>query len=399
MKSHSVYLHIPFCQHRCGYCDFNTYAGIENLIPAYVDALQTEISYLSENNPSSSMVNVKTIYFGGGTPSLLPPGLIEKILNTIDKSFSVEAECEITLEVNPGTISKNDLNTFYEMGVNRLSIGVQSTNQEELNLLERLHGFSEACYIVENARTAGFENISLDLIFGLPEQKPLIWKKSLYDALSLSPEHLSLYALTVEEGTPLEKQILKGEISVPDPDLTADLYDITRQILKTEGYIHYEISNWVKYKPGISLPISRHNTQYWMNEPYIGFGAGAHGYLAGLRTENIANPFKYVKSLKDQSIKSDYPSTPATIETTIIHQRREMEDTMIMGLRLLQEGVSIDRFINRFGQDFREVFASEISHNIDNGMLKWGGINNRNLVLSEKAYFLANKVFVDFLES
>lgn len=399
MKSHSLYLHIPFCQHRCGYCDFNTYAGIGNLIPAYVDALQAEISYIAKSNPSSSKLKIKTIYFGGGTPSLLPTILIEKILNTIDQSFCLDEDCEITLEANPGTILKKDLRPLLDIGVNRLSIGVQSSNQEELKLLERLHGFSEACNTVENARMAGFDNISLDLIFGLPEQKPLIWEKSLNDALSLFPEHLSLYALTIEEGTPLEKKVLKGEITEPDPDLTADLYDLTRQILANESYVHYEISNWAKSKPGSSLPISRHNSQYWMNEPYIGFGAGAHGYLAGVRTVNISNPFKYIKNLKDQSVISDFPTTPATIESTLINQRREMEDTMILGLRLLHEGVSIDRFLKRFGLDFREVFGAEIANHINTGMLTWGGIDNKNLVLSEKAYFVANKVFVDFLES
>jgi len=399
MNSHSLYLHIPFCQHRCGYCDFNTYAGIGNLIPDYVDALQTEISCFAKNNPSALMMNVKTIYFGGGTPSLLPPELIEKLLKTIDKSFYIEEDCEITLETNPGTISKKDLFTLFDIGINRLSIGVQSTDQEELQLLERSHGFKEVCYTVENARNAGFDNISLDLIFGLPDQKPLIWEKSLYDALSLSPDHISLYALTVEEGTPLEKRVLKGELPVPDPDLTADLYDLTRQILKTKGYLHYEISNWAKRKPDSLVPISRHNSQYWMNEPYIGFGAGAHGYLAGVRTVNISNPFKYVKNLKDQSVNPEFPTTPATIESTIINQRREMEDTMILGLRLLQEGVSIDRFLKRFGLDFLEVFESEITNHLNNGMLTWGGIDNENLILSEKAYFLANKVFVDFLES
>lgn len=399
MDSISIYLHIPFCQHRCGYCDFNTYSGIDNLIPAYVDALETEIAYLAKKNPSSSKLNVKTIYFGGGTPSLLPPGLIEKILNTIDKSYKVEEGCEITMEANPGTIAKQDLNTLFAMGINRLSFGVQSTNQDELNLLERLHGFSEVCNSVENARNAGFDNISLDLIFGLPEQNPIILEKSVRDVIRLLPEHLSLYALTVEEGTPLHNKVHKGEIPSPDPDLTADLYDLARQILTTENYVHYEISNWAKYKPEKSLPISRHNCQYWMNDPYIGFGAGAHGYIAGVRTINIANPFRYVNSMKEQSKVSDFPVTPATIEHTRIIKRRDMEDTMIMGLRMLQDGVSIDRFKKRFGVDFRNIFSEEINSQIKSGMLKWGNLEEKNLILTEKAYFLANRVFVEFIQS
>lgn len=397
MESLSIYLHIPFCQHRCGYCDFNTYAGIDHLIPAYVGALQQEITSLANGLQQASKPDVGTVYFGGGTPSLLPSSLIGNILDTINDVFTLIPGCEITLETNPGTISKDELSATYSLGVNRLSIGVQSTNPNELKMLERLHGFSDASRTVENARNVGYDNISLDLIYGLPGQQPTIWEKSLRDVLGLQPNHLSLYALTVEEGTPLEKKVMAGEVLATDPDLAADLYDLSRDILNAEGYVHYEISNWARLQPDGSLMVSRHNRQYWLNEPYIGFGAGAHSFFNGFRTVNVASPFKYVKNLMQQPSLGNYPFSPVTLEQTPIDNYREMQETMFMGLRLLIEGISEERFLNRFGKDMKDVFNREIGKLLNLDLVKWGGANNHSLLLKEKAYLLANRVFLEFI--
>ena len=396
MDSISVYLHIPFCQHRCGYCDFNTYSGIERLIPSYVEAMVREINFFSEFAQSVVELPIRSIYFGGGTPSYLPTEEIEKILLSLNKLFRIDKTCEITLEVNPGTVTKKKLETLSDLGINRLSIGVQSSNPLELQMLERLHGYSQACTTVEDARAAGFKNISLDLIYGLPEQDIKTWEQSLHDVIGLHPEHISLYALTVEEGTPLAVKVNSGSIPEPDPDKAADCYDFAREELRKEGFIHYEISNWAKCDPdGLPL-ISRHNSQYWMNQPYVGFGAGAHGFIGGYRIENVANPFRYVKQV-NQASTTEFPFTPATENFSKIDRMLEMQEVMMMGLRLLAEGVSRKRFSERFGVDMRDIFSDEIQRLLGKGLVRWSGDNGDQLILSEQAYMIANQVFLEFI--
>lgn len=396
MESLSIYVHFPFCQHRCGYCDFNTYAGIEYLIPPYVGALLKEISNFAESFENSRDYYVHSIYLGGGTPSLVPPIEIEKIINTLRRNFKVMQDCEITMEVNPGTISKESLQKIFDLGVNRLSIGVQSTNKDELELLERLHGFSEVSHTVETAKKVGFQNLSMDLIYGLPDQKTQKWMKSLDDVLNLEPEHLSLYALSVEEGTPLALSVKSGSVTEPDPDLAADLYDLSNEVLESKGYVHYEISNWASCDPFGQPKISRHNRQYWMNLPYIGFGAGAHGFIEGYRLQNVSSPFAYIKKM-NESKDSKSPSTPVTEMGTKIEPRREMEETMIMGLRLLTEGITLKRFKDRFGVDLRDEFQDQLERLLKLGLLRWGGEDNSSLLLTERGYLVANQVFVEFI--
>lgn len=392
----SLYLHIPFCQHRCGYCDFNTYAGIDHLIPSYVDAMVKEISLFAENARGHVDLPVYSVYFGGGTPSYLPPEEIGKILLALNKLFRIDETCEITLEVNPGTVSQDKLEKLLSFGINRLSIGVQSTNQFELELLERLHGFAQVCATFEDARAIGFKNISLDLIYGLPEQDIKTWEKSLKDVIGLQPEHVSLYALTVEEGTPLAVSVKSGAIPNPDPDRAADCYELACDFLREEGFSHYEISNWAKNGlDGLQL-ISRHNRQYWMNQPYVGFGAGAHGFIGGYRVENLANPFRYIRQV-NQANQTDFPFTPATATHTKIDKTLEMQETMMMGLRLLSEGVSSTRFKGRFGLDMQEVFSSEIDRLLGRGLVRWGGVDGNSLILTEQAYLIANQVFLEFI--
>ncbi|MEE9188734.1 MAG: radical SAM family heme chaperone HemW, partial [Anaerolineales bacterium] len=272
MQPHSIYLHIPFCRHRCGYCDFNTYAGLDDLIPAYVQALCHEIQYLAENCGRKPPIH--TIFLGGGTPSILPAGEIEKIINQLNQDFNILEGIEITMEANPGRLTYDYLKSLYELGINRISLGMQSANPGELLLLERQHEFHQIANAVSLVRKAGFKNYNLDLIFGIPYQTLESWQLSLELGLSLGPDHLSLYSLTIEPGTPFEKLVTRGLLSEPDQDLSAEMYEWASEFLNERGFEQYEISNWARRDEVNGLLTCQHNLQYWRNLPYLGLGAG-----------------------------------------------------------------------------------------------------------------------------
>jgi len=410
MTPHSIYLHIPFCQHRCNYCDFNTYAGLEKFIPGYVDALIKEIQILAAGlgQPRS----VHTIYFGGGTPSLLPAHAFEKILQTLDAAFDLETPIEISLEANPGTLSLPYLRALKEIGFNRISLGMQSAHPDELVFLERLHDYVDVVEAVKWARQARFDNLSLDLIFGLPEQQIDVWRDTLDLALRLNPEHFSLYALTIEHGTPLGHWADRGLIPEPDPDMAADMYELACETLSGAGYVQYEISNWA-YSSSVergasseclsTLHASRstplfachHNLQYWRNQPYLGLGAGAHGFVDGTRTESVLSPRAYIQRLTEiNSSSPPFPRTPATTQANRIDKDTEMRETMLMGLRLTRAGVSDERFRTRFGISINEVFGDEISELVKWGLLEWVG---EILRLTPRGRLLGNQVFMHFV--
>ncbi len=266
----SLYLHIPFCQVRCAYCDFNTYAGLDDLMPAYADALVREIRAVGA---AGARPAVHTIFFGGGTPSLLPLEHYAAIFAALGERFDLTAGCEITLEANPGTVDAAYLAGLRGLGVNRLSFGVQSANAAELKLLDRLHTFDDVVAAVGMARAAGFDDtaygLNLDLIFALPHQTLALWQASVARALALRPEHLSLYALSLENGTPLRAWVYKGLLPMPDPDLAAEMYNYAADTLAAQGYEQYEISNWARAE--IARPAGyfacRHNLQYWRTWP------------------------------------------------------------------------------------------------------------------------------------
>ena len=366
MVPFSLYLHIPFCRHRCGYCDFNTYAGLEDLIPSYVEALCREIAFSARTLQSSPIreafsgdrLPVHSVFFGGGTPSLLSAHQLEQILQEVEQSFALVDDLEITLEANPGTLSLHYLRDLRSLGVNRLSLGVQSANPLELRLLERQHDFSQVIESVKWARQAGLENFNLDLIFGLPEQALETWQHTLNLALGLAPVHFSLYALTVEHGTPLSHWTHRGLVPLPDADLAAEMYEWAAERLEAAGYQQYEISNWGRRMPSGEALSCRHNLQYWRNLPYLGFGAGAHGYAAGVRTANVLAPLAYIRRMREQvAVEESFPQTPATQSIQAIDRETEIGETMMMGLRLTQEGVSRCAFRRRFGQDLPEIFT------------------------------------------
>jgi oxygen-independent coproporphyrinogen III oxidase len=400
MGPYSLYLHIPFCTHRCNYCDFNTYAGIQELIPAYVQALQAEILLIAQS--LDARLPIGTIFFGGGTPSLLPASVLGPIMHTLQDVFDLGNDIEITLEANPGTLSYTYLQEIKQMGINRLSLGMQSAHPDELKFLERQHNFIDVVQAVKWSRQAGFENLSLDLIFGLPDQNPAVWGDSLDLALSLAPEHFSLYALTIEPGTPLGAWFNRGLIPEPDPDLAAEMYEFASEKLSLGGYLQYEISNWAQsmeadHQSFTSAPAlaSRHNLQYWYNLPYLGLGAGAHGFAHGCRTVNQLSPQKYIQKLKNSiSSEYDFPKTVATVDIERVDRQREISETMLMGLRLTREGVSNERFNTRFDISMDDVFGNEIYELMEAGLLEWQADHLR---LTPKGRFLSNQVFRRFV--
>ncbi len=394
MAPFSVYLHIPFCRHKCSYCDFNTYAGLESLVGDYVRALIRETAFFAAS--AGSRLPVHTIFLGGGTPSLLPVAALREIFAALETEFAIQAEPEITLEANPGTLSLAYLRDLRALGINRLSLGMQSARPEELALLEREHGFPEVVQAVTWARQAGFEQVSLDLIFGLPYQSLRAWQQSLELALGLHPDHLSLYALSLEHGTPLGSWVARGLVSQPDPDLAAEMYEWAAARLFAKGFIQYEISNWARAEGSGTLLACRHNLQYWRNEPYIGLGAGAHGFVGGFRTANVLAPAKYIQRCLEGAPGS-FPRTPATASAVPVNRQVEMQETMLMGLRLTREGVSDRAFSVRFGRSIREAFPAEVRELLEAGLLEWGGEGADILRLTPPGRLLGNQVFVHFV--
>ena len=299
--NYSLYIHFPFCTHRCAYCDFNTYAGQEDLIAAYVEALRREIELVGTE--ATERISAHTVFFGGGTPSLLSPSQFRSILDSIRRYFHIAENAEITMEANPGTVSADELRQLRGLGINRISFGAQSANGEELRMLERTHSFLDVIEAVSSARWAGFDNLNLDLIYGLPEQTRVSWRTTVARILDLQPEHISAYALTLEHGTPFGKWSARGLLPVPDPDAAAEMYEWASEALEAAGYMQYEISNWSKtggqetrkVKGGTQIATlppephfaCKHNLQYWRCLPYLGLGAGAHGYAAGMRYANV----------------------------------------------------------------------------------------------------------------
>jgi oxygen-independent coproporphyrinogen III oxidase len=393
MPLFSLYLHIPFCRHRCSYCDFNTYSGLENLIPEYISALCLEIELAA--NSAAETLPVHTIFLGGGTPSLLPLEEMAKLVQTIEKYFHLQEGLEFTLEANPGTLSLDYLHGLRRLGFNRLSLGMQSADPAELKFLERQHDSQDVSQAVEWARTAGFDNLSLDLIFGLPYQSLAGWQENLQSALALQPDHLSLYALTLEHGTPLQNWVVKGLVEEPDPDLAADMYEYSSASLAGAGFFKDEISNWARQDSQGQVMACRHNLQYWRCLPYLGFGAGAHGFAAGVRTANVLAPAVYIqRSLNGR--QQVFPRTPATAQVKAITPEEEMGEVMMMGLRLTEEGVSAKAFSERFKTSLLDVYPKEIDRLIRKKLLEWAG-GGESLRLTEKGRLLGNQVFMEFI--
>ena len=386
----SLYLHIPFCTAKCGYCDFNSYAGHEHLIPSYSQALVREAQLWRSATASRP---VTTVFFGGGTPSLVPLDELATVMDALRSNFDIAPEAEVTLEANPGSLDEPYLRGLLDLGFNRLSLGVQSFHDDELRALDRLHSADDARQACRALREAGFANLNLDLIFGLPEQSMERWQASVEEALSLRPEHLSLYALTVEEGTPLARDVARGRTPAPDPDAQADQYEWTVSRMARAGFEHYEISNWAR--PGRRC---RHNLTYWECREYLGLGAGAHSYLDGVRFAAAAAPGQYV-SLVEQSWQeaqgANGKRTPMrqVVSGETVTPELAMSDALILGLRLI-DGVRLADFGERFGRDVLAAFGDRLAEPLEWGLLE---IGEGRLRLTPRGRFVANEVFTRLL--
>lgn len=377
----SLYLHVPFCRSKCTYCAFNTYTRLEHLIEPFVAALIAELRSCASGASGSQ---VHTIFFGGGTPSLLQPAQLAGILDVIHSNFSVSEDAEISLEANPNDLNGAWLRATRAAGINRLSLGVQSAHARELRLFARRHDCDQVARAVLDARRAGFSNLNLDLIYGIPEQTLADWAHTLEQVLRLGPEHLSLYALSLEAGTPLRAWVERGKVPAPDEDLAADQYDLASDLLAAAGYEQYEISNWCL--PGHAC---RHNLQYWRNLSWLGLGPGAHGHAAGLRTRTVRSPQRYIQRCNTPAAARRYPQTPATADHDRLTRADEISDTLIMGLRLTQEGVARATFRERFGEDLLALHGPLLRRHEAQGLLE---IDRHRVRLSHAGRLLANVV-------
>lgn len=377
-----IYLHIPFCRARCSYCDFNTYVGLDALFAPYVDALRREIlAGGGRGEAEDKRAPAHTIFFGGGTPSLLRPDQLGLLIRACREAFDLPTRCEITVECNPGTVTADYLCALRAEGVNRLSFGAQSANPVELRLLGREHGWDEVRTAIAAARAAGFDNVNLDLIFGLPDQSLRSWQQTVEAALELDPDHISLYALTIEVGTPMHDWTRRGEVPLPDPDLAADMYEFAEHALGQVGFEHYEISNWCK--PGRACA---HNLIYWRNEPYHGFGAGAHGSTIRRRYWKVKRPADYIARIAQ--------GAPVELGSEEIDEATSRGETMMLGLRLLREGVDQARFAERYGAPVAHFYARALEQGVAQGLLE---VTDERIRLTTRGRFVSNQAMRLFL--
>ncbi|HEX8098001.1 MAG TPA: radical SAM family heme chaperone HemW [Pyrinomonadaceae bacterium] len=379
MMRAGVYIHIPFCLSRCAYCDFATGLYDGGLAERYVGAVAREIESFDK---TESEREVETVYFGGGTPSLLAPAQVADILRAVHTRFNVMSEAEVTMEMNPGTLRPETLREFRALGVNRASFGAQTFDDRELRRLGRVHTAEDVRQTFSDLRGAGFDNISFDLIAGLPGQTLDAWERNLDQALALRPEHLSLYLLEIHEGTPLAHQVSTGALPRPDEDLAAEMYRLMSEKTRAAGYEHYEISNFCL--PGRE---SRHNTKYWAGEAVYGFGCSAHSYDgARRRWANERDAARYTETVE--------AGKSPVVETTFLDEREARAESVFLGLRLLRRGVDLNEHRQRFGADLRQDYAAELARLSDAGLVEMG---DGLLRLTPDGALLSNEVFATFV--
>jgi oxygen-independent coproporphyrinogen-3 oxidase len=392
LASISLYLHVPFCQAKCHYCDFNSYAGMLGHRERYVEALAQEIRLAGRRArlADGTSRRCRTIFFGGGTPSLLTAEQVDGLLREARSAFAVSEDAEITLEANPGALEYGRLDALRAVGVNRLSMGAQSFDADLLRWMGRIHSPAEIETAFAAARQAGFTSVNLDFIFALPNQSLATWADTLERALALGPEHLSLYSLIVEEGTPLFAWVRDGRVLPADDDIAADMYEYAQQRLAAAGYGQYEISNWAK--PGHEC---RHNLTYWRNLPYIGLGAGAHSSFAGHRFAEVRPIAGYISRVRAAVAGDNGESGTDTLPAGAIASDEaippalEMAETAICGLRL-NDGISLAEFAERFGRSFEQVFDERLAEVRDLALIETVGDRVR---LTEHGRLLGNEVF------
>ncbi len=376
----SLYIHVPFCQVRCNFCNLHTYgmgdyAALPDIRAAYTEAVRREAAlWGAQLGP----VDVATVFFGGGTPTELSAAQLGAILTAVRQAFSLQPDAEITVEAYPG-LSRAYLADLRASGVTRVSFGVQSFVPRLARLLDRQHSGDDVARTVADAHDLGF-SVALDLVYGLPTQTAAEWEATLDAALALAPDHLSLYALSIEEATRLRALVKRGALPSPDPDLAADMYRHAQARLAEAGLEHYELSNWAR--PGHAC---RHNQVYWRNTPWLGMGAGAYGYLDGARTHNVLAPTHYIEAVGQGRLPIAHRE--------VIAPATAMSETVMLGLRL-REGLDLAQFEARFGQRLEDVYAAELAE-----LTGWGLVEvvAGCLRLTERALLVANDVFARFL--
>ncbi|MBV7328887.1 radical SAM family heme chaperone HemW [Chloroflexi bacterium TSY] len=384
-----LYIHIPFCERKCPYCDFNTYAGLEGFFDETIEAISMELAQWQE--PLDGRL-IQTIYLGGGTPTILSVSQLTQIFDTIHHCFQVDSSCEVTCEANPGAVDREKFRGLIELGVNRLSIGVQSLQPDELRFLGRIHNVDDVYYAFDFARDAGFRNINLDFMFGLPDQSLERWANSLEQAFALDPEHMSLYSLIVEPNTPLNHWVQSGVVQPPDEDSAAEQYEYAMEQLANGGYYQYEVSNWSK-TPDL---ICQHNMFYWRNQEYIGVGPGAHSHL---RQQNSNNNSTKNWRWGNRKPVAGYIRRIQQGESVVefceeLMPETAMGETMMLGLRLLHEGVPLKHFRHLHGQNLETVFADEIELLRSSDLLM---MDSDQVQLTLKGLMMGNQVFAHFL--
>ena len=378
-KEIGIYIHIPFCMKKCYYCDFISYPDKINLQEQYIESLKKEIENRKEDLKNTY---ISTIYIGGGTPSFIEEKYIKDILDKIKEVDTDNNEKEITIEVNPGTVNQEKLRTYKKIGINRLSIGLQSTNNEELKTIGRIHTYKQFLDTYKLARKEEFKNINIDLMLGLPNQKIQDLKQTMQKVINLKPEHISIYSLIIEEGTIIEKKIRNKELNLPDEELERQMYWYTKNTLEINGYNQYEISNFSK--KGIE---SKHNLNCWKQKEYLGFGVAAHSYLNKTRYSNICNIEEYIKNIQNGNQSKN----------KIIHEIQTIEEQkkeyMLLGLRTI-EGIKIQEFKEKFAQNPILIFRKELEKLVKENLIN---IDGDNIKLTNKGLDFANIVWEEFI--
>ena len=379
MKELGIYIHIPFCKSKCIYCDFNSLSGKDDYINDYVNALIKEINEYASKEEKKL---VKTIYIGGGTPSYIKEKYIKVIIETLKEQFEILPNAEITIEVKPGTVNRSKLECYYRIGINRLSIGLQSANDKLLKMIGRIHDLKDFLDTIRLANTVGFSNINADCMIGLPEQNIYDVEETLNLLINLKLTHISVYSLIVEPNTKLERKINSGELKLPDEEIERYMYWFAKRKLEENGYLHYEISNFAR-----PLYRSRHNLDCWNQKEYKGFGVSASSYENGVRYTNISDVNTYIKNVKEKNYKENY----------IIEEKQDresmMKEYMILGLRKIT-GVNITDFRKRFGTTPLYKYNKELNKLIKEDLIE---ISEHSIRLSKKGLNFANLVWEEFV--
>lgn len=385
-KPLGIYVHIPFCQTKCFYCDFNTYSKIEDQIDDYISSIISEINIWGK---ILGKLSITSIFFGGGTPSYIESKYIKIIIDSICENFYVDKKIEITLETNPNDVNKNKFIDLLNIGINRISMGVQSFDDNLLKLLGRRHDSEEAENSYKTLREIGYSNLSIDLMYGLPYQTIESWENTLEKSLYLDPSHISMYSLQVENGTPLKSKINSGIYEKPDDDLAAEMYEKAEKNLFEKKFFQYEISNWSK-KSFECI----HNKIYWENKFYLGIGAGAHSHINNFRFSNIKSPKTYTNSfVNSKFINSKIMKMNFIENLESLSYSDEISETMMMGMRLNQ-GISLKKFEMQFGKTIKEIFYNEIKKLQKLNLIE---LSDTHIKLSSNGRLLGNEVFQEFI--